>query len=41
MAGYSAAVKLNNLVVTSFTTLGNGVSNFTAQNLGAGKTEGI
>lgn len=36
MAGYSAAVKLNNLVVTSFTTLGNGVSNYTAQNLGAG-----
>ena len=37
MAGYSAGVKLNNLVVTSFTTLGNGVSNFSAQNLGAGK----
>lgn len=37
MAGYSAAVKLNNLVVTSFTTLGNGISNYTAQNLGAGK----
>ena len=35
-AGYSAAVKLNNLVITSFTTLGNGVSNFTAQNVGAG-----
>ena len=41
MAGYSAAVKLNNLVVTSFTTLGNGVSNFCAQNLGAGKTERV
>lgn len=38
MAGYSASVKLNNLVITSLTTLGNGVSNFTAQNLGAGKT---
>ena len=37
MAGYSAAVKLNNLVVTSFTTIGNGISNYTAQNLGAGK----
>ena len=36
MAGYSAAVKLNNLVITSFTTLGNGVSNFAAQNIGAG-----
>lgn len=37
IAGYSASVKLNNLVITSFTTLGNGVSNYTAQNLGAGK----
>lgn len=37
MAGYSAAVKLNNLVITSFTTLGNGISNYTAQNMGAGK----
>lgn len=37
MAGYSAAVKLNNLVITSFTTLANGISNYTAQNLGAGK----
>ena len=27
MAGYSAAVKLNNLVITSFTTIGNGISN--------------
>ena len=37
MAGYSAGVKLNNLVITSFTTLGNGISNYAAQNLGAGK----
>ncbi len=35
MAGYSAAVKLNNLLITSLTTLGNGISNFTAQNIGA------
>lgn len=35
MAGYSAAIKLNNLVITSFSTIGNGISNFTAQNLGA------
>ena len=41
IAGYSASVKLNNLVITSFTTLGNGISNYTAQNLGAGKTERI
>ena len=34
-AGYSAAVKLNNLVITSFTTIGNGMSNFSAQNIGA------
>lgn len=39
MAGYSAAIKLNSLVVTSFNTLGNGISNYTAQNLGAGKYE--
>ena len=41
MAGYSAAVKLNNLVITSLTTLGNGISNFTSQNIGAGKMERV
>lgn len=41
MAGYSAAVKLNNLVITSFTTLGNGISSYTAQNIGAGKTDRV
>ncbi len=41
MAGYSAAVKLNNLMITSLTTLGNGISNYTAQNLGAGKLSRI
>lgn len=41
MAGYSGAIKLNNLVITSFTTLGNGMSNYTAQNLGAGKLDRI
>ena len=41
MAGYSASVKLNNLVITSFTTLANGISSFTAQNIGAGKTERV
>lgn len=35
IAGYAASVKLNNLVITSFTTIGNGLSNYTAQNLGA------
>ena len=37
IAGYSASVKLNDLVITSFTTLGNGISNYTAQNIGAEK----
>lgn len=41
IAGYSASVKLNNLVITSFTTIGNGISNYTAQNLGAGKFERV
>ncbi|MBQ9027744.1 MAG: MATE family efflux transporter [Lachnospiraceae bacterium] len=41
IAGYAAGVKLNNLVITSFTTLCNGISNYTAQNLGAGKRERI
>lgn len=41
MAGYSAAVKLNNLVITSFTTLGNGISNYTAQNIGAQKLDRV
>ena len=41
IAGYSAAVKLNNLVITSFTTLGNGISNYTAQNMGAEKPERV
>ncbi len=41
IAGYAASVKLNNLVITSLTTLGNGVSNYTAQNIGAGKLDRI
>lgn len=41
IAGYSAAVKLNNMVITSFTTIGNGISNFSAQNLGSHKYDRI
>ena len=41
IAGYSAAIKLNNMVITSLTTLGNGISNYTAQNLGAEKYQRI
>lgn len=37
IAGYSAAIKLNTFTVTSFTTLANGLSSFSAQNIGAGK----
>lgn len=40
-AGYFAAIKLNNLVITSLTTLGNGISNYTSQNLGAEKPERV
>lgn len=36
-AGYAAAIKLNNMIITSVTALGNGISNFTSQNLGAGE----
>ena len=39
IAGYSAAVKLNTFTITCFTTLGNGISSFTAQNIGAGKKD--
>ena len=35
MAAYAAAIKLNNMVITALMTLGNGVSSFTAQNIGA------
>lgn len=41
IAGYSAAIKLHNLVITSFTTLANGISNYTSQNLGAEKPERV
>lgn len=41
VAGYSAAIKLNTVAVTSFSTMSNGVSAFTAQNLGARKAERI
>lgn len=41
IAGYAASVKLNNLVVTSLTTLGNGISSYTAQNIGAQKMDRV
>ena len=36
-AGYSAAIKLNTFAITSFSTLGNAMSSYTAQNTGARK----
>lgn len=41
IAGYSASIKLNNMVITSLTTVGNGISNYTSQNFGAGKLDRI
>lgn len=41
MAGYAAAIKLNNMVITTFTSMGNGMSNYTAQNYGADKKDRI
>lgn len=41
IAGYAAAVKLNNLVITSLNTIGNGISNYTAQNIGAQKSDRV
>ena len=41
IAGYSAAIKLNTFTITSFATLGNAMSSYTAQNTGAGKPDRI
>lgn len=41
IAGYSAAIKLNTFAITSFTTMANGVSSFTAQNIGAHKLKRV
>ena len=41
IAGYSAAVKLNSFGIACFLTLGNGISNFTSQNMGARKPDRV
>lgn len=41
IAGFSSAMKLNVFCVTCMTTLSNGLSSFTAQNLGAKKNERV
>lgn len=41
VAGFSAAGKLNTFTITTLTALGNSMSSYTAQNVGAGKDERI
>lgn len=41
IAGYSAAVKMNNLVTACFSTIGTGVTNYTSQNLGANQSQRV
>lgn len=41
VAGYAASIKLNNMVITSYNAVSNGISNYTAQNLGAGKLDRV
>ena len=41
IAGYSASIKLNTFVITCLTTVGNGVSQFSSQNKGAGNIDRI
>ncbi len=38
-AGFSAATKLNNFIITSVSTFSNGISNYAGQNIGAGEIE--
>lgn len=41
IAGYSSAIKLNTFVVTCVSTMSNGMSSFTAQNVGAGNMKRV
>ena len=41
IAGYSSAIKINTFSLTSFSSFASGLSNFTAQNIGAGKPERV
>ncbi|MCM1054374.1 MAG: MATE family efflux transporter [Bacteroides sp.] len=41
IAGFAAASKINTFSVTMIITLAGGISNFTAQNIGAGKSERV
>lgn len=41
IAGYSAAIKINTFAITCFSTMGNAVSNYSAQNIGAGNNKRV
>ncbi len=41
IAGFTAAIKLNNIVTSCFTAIGNGMSTYTAQNIGAGRQDRV
>ncbi|MBE7064329.1 MAG: MATE family efflux transporter [Ruminococcaceae bacterium] len=41
VAGYASAIKLNNFAVTGLVTMSNGMSSFTAQNIGAKKPDRV
>jgi len=41
IGGYSAAIKLNTFALTCFSTLSNSVSNYAAQNMGAGRFDRV
>lgn len=41
MAGYAAATKIDNIAINPMVNIGNAVSTFTAQNIGAGKPERV
>ena len=41
MAGFTAAIKLNNIATSCFTAIANGLSSFTSQNMGAKRTERV
>lgn len=41
IAAFSVAIKLNTFAVTSLMTMANGISSYTAQNIGAGKIERV
>ena len=41
LAGYSASIRIDNIVTVPFSAIGNAMSPYTAQNIGAGKDERI